>query len=171
MKEKLCPQCNKVVENRHNKFCNKSCAVTYNNIHRKPMSQEQRDKISIAVTKYRREHGQPLTKEQSIENGIKSAKGKHRNKIPDSILELSSRTVSKIIERLNIGCSICGWNEAICDIHHIIFTKNGGDNKHTNLTYICPNCHRLAHAGKINSDQLINLQDYIGDRWKDVYYG
>jgi len=44
-----------------------------------------------------------------------------------NLFDLSKRTISKIISRMNIGCSICGWNKTICDIHHIIEKKNGGN--------------------------------------------
>jgi 5-methylcytosine-specific restriction endonuclease McrA len=89
-----------------------------------------------------------------------------------SLYDLSSRTVQKILKRLNLPCSNCGWHETdvVCDIHHIIEKKNGGTNEHNNLTYICPNCHRLVHSKKLDSKLLINLQDYIGDTWKQYYY-
>ena len=86
----------------------------------------------------------------------------------ESILQASTRTVSKILARLNIGCSRCGWNEAICDIHHIKPTSKGGSDEHYNLTYLCPNCHRLAHRGKV--DSFITLVEQIGDSWKDFYF-
>jgi hypothetical protein len=89
-----------------------------------------------------------------------------------SLLELSSRTVSKILKRMKLGCSFCGWfvDGVACDIHHINEKKNGGNDEHDNLTYVCPNCHRLIHSGKIGKDKLVNLYDYIGERWKDYYY-
>ncbi len=98
-----------------------------------------------------------------------SQKGK--NNIPKNIFDLSKRTISKIIKRLDLKCSRCGWDEGVCDIHHINPKNNGGTDDHTNLTYICPNCHRLAHMGKILSNELITLDIYIGDKWKDFYYG
>lgn len=47
---------------------------------------------------------------------------------------------------------------------------NGGSNDHSNLTYICSNCHRMVHSNKIDSNKLVNLDDYIGDTWKDYYF-
>lgn len=92
-------------------------------------------------------------------------------KVPKSILDVSKRTTAKILNRLNCGCSICGWNEASCDIHHIKPKKEGGSDMNDILCILCPNCHRKVHYKKIDSDKLINIVDYIGDKWKDYYYG
>lgn len=84
-----------------------------------------------------------------------------------NIYEVSSRTRCKIIKRMNIECSACGWNESVCDLHHIIPKSKGGTNDHTNITVLCPNCHRLAHDNKIVN--FISLEEHVGDRWKDYY--
>lgn len=67
----------------------------------------------------------------------------------DSLLHADKNAIARIIDRLDLGCSNCGWNEAKCDIHHIDHRAKGGSDCPTNLTYICPNCHRLAHNRKI----------------------
>ena len=72
------------------------------------------------------------------------------------------------MKRMNIGCSLCSWNEAACDIHHIIHKVNGGTNDHSNLTYICPNCHRKAHSGLVET--FVTLQEQLGDRWQAFYF-
>jgi len=89
-------------------------------------------------------------------------------KTPSNILDVSKRTTFKIIKRLNLSCSLCGWDKGSCDIHHIVHRKDGGSNEHSNLTYICPNCHRLAHENKISS--FVSLQEQIGDKWKEYYF-
>ena len=94
----------------------------------------------------------------------KSFNGKN----PENLCDISSRTVKKIMNRLNIGCSSCGWNQASLDLHHIIPKSKGGNNINSNLTALCPNCHRLAHAGKL--EKMISLTEQIGDQWKDHYY-
>lgn len=86
----------------------------------------------------------------------------------NSIYEISSRTRSKIIKRLNLGCFNCGWDKSSCDLHHILPKSHGGSDSHDNITYICPNCHRLAHEGKIS--KLVSFTEKIGDNWKKVYY-
>lgn len=89
----------------------------------------------------------------------------------DSILDASSRTVSKILKRIGKGCCRCGWNEATCDIHHILGRKIPNPDSHSNLTLLCPNCHRLFHTGKIGEADVISLEKYIGSDWKQFYYG
>ena len=92
-------------------------------------------------------------------------------KNPLSILELPGRTVTKILKRLGIGCSVCGWNEDVCDVHHIRGRKIENADAHENLTYICPNCHRLAHKGKIAVESLVTLSAYVGEKWIECYNG
>lgn len=60
-------------------------------------------------------------------------------------MELSTRTISKIMSRAKLGCVLCGWNNAKCDIHHIKDISFGGTNDMTNLIYVCPNHHREIH--------------------------
>jgi len=95
----------------------------------------------------------------------------HTKKI-DSILECSKRTKMKIISRLNAKCSLCGWCESSCDLHHIIPKKENGNGKNNNLILVCPNCHRILHTIKdkysINYLKERSFQNlYIN--WKDFY--
>lgn len=100
----------------------------------------------------------------------KSKIGKSLNipKIPRNIFDVSSRTRLKILKRLGIGCATCGWDKASCDIHHIKPQSVGGSNDHSNLTYICPNCHRLAHSGLLT--EFKTLEQQIGELWTESYY-
>src|SRR5215469_5573160 len=72
---------------------------------------------------------------------------------PISVLDMSKRTTMKILRRMKLPCSQpkCGWyvEGIVGDLHHIISRKEGGSNENDNLTYICPNCHRLAGNGLI----------------------
>jgi len=89
-----------------------------------------------------------------------------------SIKELSKRTVTKIFQRMNLGCSRCGWNESTCDLHHIHGRKIENADDHSNLCYICPNCHRLIHTHKISTQELeqFSLDKIIKDKWREFYY-
>jgi hypothetical protein len=40
------------------------------------------------------------------------------------------------------------------DIHHLDYVSNDGSNTTENLLALCPNCHRLHHAGHIPTDSL-----------------
>jgi predicted nucleic acid-binding Zn ribbon protein len=64
----------------------------------------------------------------------------------ETFLNLSKRTIGKILSRANCVCSICGWNEASCDLHHITPRGKGGTDQFTNLICVCPNCHRKLHV-------------------------
>jgi len=46
-------------------------------------------------------------------------------------------------------CEICNIKNIILDTHHIQSRSKEGNNKKYNLCYLCPNCHRLVHEGKI----------------------
>jgi len=45
-------------------------------------------------------------------------------------------------------CNICK-NFKHTDVHHIISKSCGGSNEKSNLTDLCPNCHRSVHCGEI----------------------
>lgn len=180
------------------RFCSSKCARSFSTAHNRLRINE---KISFSLSKilpivdckicgrdfqksHRREtccskecknknktlHVINKTKEQRALTSAKGSKGKYKRN-PESILDLSSRTVGKIISRLNIGCCVCGWNKAPCDIHHIQGRKIPNADDHSNLTYLCPNCHRLFHKKKLSENDVISLRDQIGDHWKEYYYG
>ncbi len=86
-----------------------------------------------------------------------------------SLMELNSRTISKILSRMNVSCFVCGWNEAICDIHHIQPKAKGGSNDPSNLTVLCPNCHRIAHSKKKTSG-FPTIEERIGESWREFYF-
>ena len=106
--------------------------------------------------------------ENSTNNKRLTAKSFIRETAPTSLYDVSSRTAKKILSRMKVGCSNCAWSEATCDIHHIIERKHGGGNEHSNLTLLCPNCHRLAHNGKLK--EFVTLEFQIRDEWKNYYY-
>lgn len=144
-----CKQCGKLVSHPFgsNKYCSKSCA----NKHK--ISNEQKKKISVQLIKFWDNKGR---KETNI-------------KIPKSILDLSKRTITKILRRANQGCMICGWNEATCDIHHIQPKKNGGTDDNSNLIVVCPNCHRKIHDHKLTVPNDVNIE-VLFKNWTDYYF-
>jgi len=152
-------------------FCSRSCSAQYNNSKRDPISEEQRKKISEGLRKHYADNPDKIVKgKKASERAGSSTKGKYKEDI-DSILEASPRTVSKILKRLELGCSVCNWKEGSLDVHHIRGRKIEHANSHSNLTVLCPNCHRLAHEGKIDSSTLINLDNFLPANWKETYYG
>jgi 5-methylcytosine-specific restriction endonuclease McrA len=90
---------------------------------------------------------------------------------PTSLTTLSLRTITKILKRAGIKCSICGWNKTSLDIHHILPVKNGGTGTDDNLIALCPNCHRMAHEKKYTMQELSvkNIKNMFSN-WKDYYH-
>lgn len=172
MPNRQCLQCSKDVisKDKRTKFCSLSCAIRYNNKKRQ-LKESTKQRISQSLKIYYEKN--PLTsqeKEKFFWNGIKTSQHKFLSN-PQNVYELSSRTRIKILKRLAIGCSRCGWHDDICDIHHIRGRKIPDCHNHSNLTYLCPNCHRLAGNKKISSEELISMETQIGDEWKKHYYG
>lgn len=43
-------------------------------------------------------------------------------------------------------CEICKFDlTELLEIHHILPLQQGGDNSLDNISYLCPNCHRIIH--------------------------
>lgn len=174
----VCHQCGKDIAiinkySKNKKFCNSSCAAIYNNARRDPPTEEHKKKVSESLKKRYASDNPPKVKppkEQSILVG-KSTKYKYKGLDIKSIAECSSRTVSKILKRMNVGCSRCGWKEATCDIHHINGRKVDDPHNHKNLIILCPNCHRIVHNHKIDLSEYKTIYDLFGETWKDYYYG
>lgn len=91
-----------------------------------------------------------------------------KSKVPNNLFEVSSRTLQKIMKRMNAVCSNCGWDKTTCDIHHMKPKKHGGTDDHNNLTVLCPNCHRLAHENKLT--EMISIEKQYGEKWRDFYF-
>ena len=166
---KKCENCQKSHNGEYGsgRFCSNVCARSFST---KLKRKEINKKVSQTLSN---KSYDGLTKQQYIQKQIAEKHASYERETElKSIMDLSKRTVSKILKRMKIGCSFCEWyvEDVTCDIHHIVQRKDGGNDEHSNLTYICPNCHRLVHSGKINSNNLVSLQDYIGETWKQFYY-
>jgi len=173
-KQYVCLECNGEFKSseKNPKFCSHSCSAKHSNKNKGPLTVEHKAKISNSLKDYYKKNPDKVLKgEIQALNVAKYTRGKYREYPPETVLDLSKRTVSKILKRLKIGCSNCEWDLASGDIHHINGKGFEGCDKHNNLTYLCPNCHRLAHANKIDKENLVNLETFIGDTWKRFYYG
>lgn len=150
------------------RFCSPQCSNARRH------SKEQRLKASISLKAFYEKH--PRTLSQKTKEKIGKSINKN-NKKSQSILDFSSRTTQKILKRIkeekDLGCSICGWKDDVCDLHHIIPTGKGGSDKNSNLTYVCPNCHRLIHNGKIEEKNIIVLDLFFESNnidWHKYFY-
>ena len=189
---KICEHCKQEFTTKYTikqKFCSKKCSGFASIIKHTPRTLEQIEKQKRAIAKkyeedptYKNRISNSLKKtwknqrdrfstgdKQSIAVG-KATRGKYK-KEPKSLYELSTRTIRKILHRLKVKCCICGWNQDICDIHHINGRKIENPHNHNNLTLLCPNCHRLIQNNKIDKNQLKTITEIIGDSWLEHYYG
>jgi 5-methylcytosine-specific restriction endonuclease McrA len=190
--KQTCPKCGKEfnIECKENlyrrgiyrKFCSRKCANSHS------LTEEQKQHISEGLKKSDKIHhahiyvcescGKFFSSSKRFRNGRKIhcddciQKRKHSKEGLVSPLDCSKRTVTKIIKRAKKGCSICGWNESTCDIHHIIPRSKGGSDDSTNLIIVCPNCHRVIHTTeKYNKDFLMKHSIFLEfANWRDYYY-
>jgi DNA-directed RNA polymerase subunit RPC12/RpoP len=188
-KEIKCVECGNLFKSIEHKpkFCCRSCSSSYNN-KRRNLSKETKEQISSSLAKYHESKSilhiyvcAECKEKFSSKKRLREDRVLHCDKCKrkveqfkdltgvSSILQLSKRTVCKVLKRMKLGCSKCGWNEAACDIHHIGGKKIADCDNHINLSYLCPNCHRLAHSKILKKEQLVSLKDYIGDAWKTFY--
>ena len=169
---------------RYKRNCSRQCANSRN------MTPEIKQKIADSVKKTAAENEKPkynytcescgkeFTTEHAIKKGrrihcdeCKQKRSHYKNDIT-SILDVSKRTVTKILHRSNKGCSICGWNESTCDIHHVIPRSKGGNNDLDNLIVVCPNCHRIIHTSNKYSTEFLKMLtiDKTFSDWKTFYH-
>ena len=165
------------------RFCCKSCANS------RITTEEKREKIKNGLIEYNKENETILYeyicekcgkvfKHKKIRNGRHihcddcKQKRPHIKEKTDSLLDLSKRTVCKILKRAKQKCAICGWDESTCDVHHIVEKKNGGTDNIDNLIIVCPNCHRVIHSNKKYSIEFLNSLsiEKTFKNWKDFYH-
>lgn len=169
---------------KYKRTCSRHCASS------RSMTPETKQKISDSVKKTISKNKKPkhnyicescgkeFTTEHSIKKGrrvhcneCKQKRSHYKNDIT-SILDVSKRTITKILQRSNKGCSICGWNESTCDIHHIIPKSKGGNDELDNLIVVCPNCHRVIHTSNKYSTEFLKMLtiDKTFSDWKTFYH-
>lgn len=126
-KRKFCLFCGKEIigGDCRKKFCNNSCAASYNNKKRGKHSEETKNKIALSMQEKNKEH-------KIVKNKKSSYKVKH---IKDRLFRDGVKEYK---------CEICGissWNgkDLVLQLHHI--NGNHYDNDIDNLQILCPNCH------------------------------
>lgn len=158
-----CECCGSLMTDKYGtgRFCSRSCANTRSH------SEDTKKKLSDAAFA-------TAAKRISVEpKSVSFAKIKRE---PTDILDLSKRTVSKVFLRMELPCSCCGFylQGIVLDLHHIKPKSLGGSDSSDNLTYICPNCHRICHTNKeLLPKPLVPLKDFLdmsGKRWQDYYF-
>jgi len=165
MDPKTCPTCKKTFTPRDARriYCGRSCAAL-------GASQETKAKQAASI-KARHDEGIYRTSKHRKKMSQAVGKSTRTGRKITSLWEVSSRTRMKVLRRLNLGCSRCGWKEEICDVHHIHGRKVPNADSHLNCTLLCPNCHRLADRGRRPKEELKTLDDILPENWQDAYYG
>jgi len=144
------------------RFCSFSCS------RRRIINEETKKKISDSIKNFVRKNG-PI--KHNLETRIKIGKTiNSERKLPNNIFEISGNTRRKVLTRLNLSCFNCGWDKAKRDMHHIIPQSKNGSGDHSNLVYVCPNCHRMIHEGKIDINTISTFESKIGKSWLDHLY-
>ena len=161
--EHTCEKCGKIMFEKFGsgRFCSRACANT------REHSTETKLKQSLAAK---------ANAANKAGVSSKNTRVARVNRVPASILDLSKRTVSKVILRMQLPCSCCGAYVpgVVWDIHHIKPRSQGGSDSADNLTYICPNCHRICHTDiALLPKPLISLVDFlllVDKQWQDYYF-
>ena len=140
--KKQCLYCSKDIEyeNRTNKFCNKTCSATYNNL--------KRDKKIVYCLS--------CGSQTSIRNKYCSIKCQHDHKRQEAVNNKTAGHVAvktHLIYLYGTKCMECGWdkinpytNKVPIELEHI--DGNSENNVLSNLKLLCPNCHSLTPTYK-----------------------
>jgi predicted nucleic acid-binding Zn ribbon protein len=157
----LCLYCGKEIpvgnlkpsEYNGRKFCNNSCAASYNNLHKERdkkrclnCGKEIPKRNKYCSHKCQHEY-QQIVWEQKWLNGEINGNG-------NSIwLDTSDRLRTYLFKKYNNKCSQCGWKKVNSytgniplEIHHI--DGNPYNSSPDNVTLLCPNCHSLTNNYK-----------------------
>lgn len=164
---RLCPLCSSsmLYEKRHNKFCSRSCAATFNNFINPKKSTANRyteeekkqkrnidgklEKICVGCgtqfyTRFRKSiycNQSCRVRQITLSNFAKIEAGTYNAKTHGAYRKY-------LIEKFGAKCMLCNWNEkniktGNCPIELDHIDGNSENNLLNNLRLICPNCHSL----------------------------
>lgn len=161
-----CLHCKQLLsyDKRSNKFCDSSCAASYNNQLRSPIRGDK--PIEVKPKKNGQFKIDPEIRKQRAKNAVmvrnrlRDEASKERIRAGDWITLSNRERRLRILHEQNFKCSECGieqsWNNKKLkfDLDHI----NGDrfNNSRENLRFLCPNCHSQTdtyktknHRGKL----------------------
>jgi Zn finger protein HypA/HybF involved in hydrogenase expression len=160
----LCPQCNEPIpyEKRHNKFCNQSCAASFNN----------KGVVRVRTTRDANcaNCGNKKEKRHNKYCDVCISQGVHIRRYDDPAQAKHDPARKRILlSKREYKCESCGLSEWIgqkipLELDHI--DGNSDNNNESNLRLICPNCHALtetykgANAGKNSSRHKMRRKRY-----------
>lgn len=170
----FCKYCGKEITGRNRntkKFCNSSCAASYNNRLRPKKTKKEKTKsgqIKKSIENKERfcvNCGKPLKKYHqsffcslscSTEHKYLDYIKRWKNGEEDGLkgeYGISQKIRKYLKEKFGNKCQICGWGETNIftgnvplEVHHI--DGDYRNNKEENLQLLCPNCHSLTETFK-----------------------
>ena len=131
--------CNVEYEGRGNKYCGSECKTKAQNI--------SSTKYQARGRKYRSGICRTCGGKSEKIGGYKCAECRVYKEVTPNIKKMFGNL-----------CFNCGWDLGSCDVHHINGRKVADSEGLWNLTILCPNCHRLAHEGKIGKERIESAQ-------------
>jgi predicted Zn-ribbon and HTH transcriptional regulator len=158
---KYCAECGQLFpyEKRYNKFCNQSCAASYNN---RGVTRHSKGSKVCACGKPKK------TQNQYCAECIEKRVYNHR------VYDLKDANNDKIRKRILLEnrphqCEVCGlseWRNQPIPLEMDHIDGNADHNEEENLRLICPNCHaqtetyKGANAGRNSSRQKMRRKRY-----------
>ena len=122
------------------KYCSRSCCARHGNLNRPLFSRTCCHCNNTYVTK--------AAHSKYCSTTCKQAALRKRQHPTTKKVKHLNYLVSQFVD--TFSCFNCGWGKAICDVHHIVPKSKGGSDAHSNLTVVCPNCHRLIHKNLLD---------------------
>jgi len=86
----------------------------------------------------------------------------HRHRKTGAKRSLTPSQRAKIILKVNGKCLQCKkkYSSDVLELHHIKPVSEGGSNRLSNITVLCPTCHRRVHTGEIPAKDLQSMEKY-----------
>lgn len=168
---KYCKYCNKQLtfEQRRGLFCCKSCACTYNNLHRRPMSEQTKHRISVGVkisekTETRKQKQKKLRETLCpVCNKIFYYEPQHKRKTCSDVClkKLQSQISKQLIENRIKAGTFQGWKTRNISSYPEKFFMNVLNNN--NIKYIREYVVNIDNTHHYFLDFLININNRLID--------
>ena len=163
---KYCAYCNTKLpfEKRNSKFCNSSCAASYNNTKfiKRQKQGIQYKCLNCNNLTYNNEYCSSKCKVEYIRNN------KIQQWLNGDFSNINTRRIKDYLLKIhNNSCILCGWNKINphtnklpLELHHI--DGNSENNHPSNIQLLCPNCHSLTSTfkGANKNSKRVNRKKY-----------